>query len=308
MTTETRGIDIEAWFNRLLQRLFPVWYATQAVRELPLEPMGPLNPSSHLRHHWLSIQQTLIAAQSSLADAGQDWESLHQLLGKLLLEQEVKRSWLVTAIQGVDVGDDSEIWPSLPSYAESCCYDRDWESNADFERLVATAFPESDAPHRLVYREWDGRCYWLNNGGADELALAQLHASQKQRDGHISALMTVEHVNQPALEKLRQQFWMLLMTRQRAYQVLDMLLQADLPAIIAEFESRRSDLVLLTAKKNNKSINKIILSLMNNRSTSQLIDLGRLISRQHFPLPAPGKSAKAADNIEEASDVPSASE
>ncbi len=290
MSSETKGFDLEAWLNRLLQRLFPVWYATQAARELPLEAMGPLNPSSHLRQHWLSINDTLHAVQTSLADAGEDWQALHQLLGQLLVEQEVKRSWLITAIQGVDQGDNSQEWPSLLSYAESCCDSQEWQSNDDFERLVAQAFPTSEEPHRLVYREWDGRCYWLNQGHSDELALAQLHAAHKQRDKHIPALMLVEQLNQTVLEKLRQNYWMLLMTRRRAYQVLDLLLQADLPAVLAEFEPRRSDLVLLTAVKDNKSINKILFSLMHNRSTQQIIDFGRLVGRQHFPLPATGKT------------------
>ncbi|GGY38392.1 hypothetical protein GCM10011297_09450 [Bacterioplanes sanyensis] len=290
MSSETQGFDLEAWLNRLLQRLFPIWYATQAVRELPLEAMGPLNPSSHLRSHWLSLNDAIQAAQTSLADAGEDWQALHQLLGQLLVEQEVKRSWLISAIQGVDQGDSSQEWPSLLSYAESCCYNHEWQTNDDFERLVTTAFPQSEAPHRLVYREWDGRCYWINQGHSDELALAQLHATHKQRDMHIDALMLVEQVNQAALEKLRQTYWVLLMTRRRAYQVLDLLLQANLPAVLAEFEPRRSDLVLLTAGKGNKAINKILLSLMHNRSSQQIIDFGRLVGRQHFPLPAIGKA------------------
>lgn len=290
MSSENQGFDLEAWLNRLLQRLFPVWYATQAVRDLPLEAMGPLNPSSHLRHHWLSLNDAIHAAQTSLADAGEDWQALHQLLSQLLVEQEVKRSWLISAIQGVDQGDSSQEWPSLLSYAESCCYNQQWQTNEDFEHLVAQAFPPSEAPHRLVYREWDGRCYWLNQGHSDELALAQLHANHKQRDKHISALMLIEQVNPSALEKLRQDYWMLLMTRRRAYQVLDLLLQANLPAVLAEFEPRRSDLVLLIAGKSDKAINKILLSLIHNRSTLQIMDFGRLVGRQNFPLPATGKT------------------
>lgn len=291
MTSETRGIDFEGWFNRLLQRLFPVWYASQAVQEMPLDALGPLNPSSHLCRNWLSLNQTIIAAQTSLADAGQDWQALHQLLGQLLIEQEAKRSWLISAIQGVEVGDDSEDWASLIAYAESRCDDKEWQSNEDFERLVSEAFPKNSSPCCLVYREWDGRCYWVNQGHSDELALAQLHAQQKQRDKQIQALITVEQIHQPSLEKLRQHYWMLVLTRQKAYQVLDLLLQADLPAIVAEFEPRRSDLVMLTAKKNNKSINKILLRLLNNRSIQHIIDFGRLVGRQHFPLPTPGKAA-----------------
>ena len=38
--SEASGIDIEALLNSLIQRLFPVWYANQAAKELPLGNMG----------------------------------------------------------------------------------------------------------------------------------------------------------------------------------------------------------------------------------------------------------------------------
>ena len=48
-------VDLETWFNLLLQRLFPVWYCVRYVTEMPIEKLAEINPKSFLSHRWLSI-------------------------------------------------------------------------------------------------------------------------------------------------------------------------------------------------------------------------------------------------------------
>lgn len=283
MTTGHSGFDIEAFLNSLAQRLFPVWYANQAVKEMPLADMGVLNPNSFLCHRWLSLHSVIQAMQGSLENAGSEWQTLHQLLGKLIVEQDYQRPLSLSAIQGVEYSGHDANLPNIASYAEHYLNDFPWESAEDFDRNVKAAFPDNEKPFRMVYREWDGRYYWVNKQEPEHFAAAALHAQQKQRDATISAHINVESLNMTTLDTLRSQFWLLLMTRDDAYRVLELLNQTPFNVILCEFEWRRSDLVVLCAEKNQTKLNTIMLNLQNNRSSQQITDLGRYLNRHHHP-------------------------
>src|SRR5690606_39510443 len=79
------------------------------------------------------------------------------------------------------------------------------------------AFPEANKPHRVVYREWDGRYYWINPEERDLLAALQRYAHQHQRDTAISATISVESLNSKVLDHIRNDWWLLLLKRDSAY-------------------------------------------------------------------------------------------
>ncbi|MCD8523408.1 MAG: hypothetical protein LRY66_04095 [Saccharospirillaceae bacterium] len=277
------AFDIESFFNSLIQRLFPVWYATQAAKEISLAPLGTINPTSFLSHRWLSLQAVVQSLRESLQSAGKDWQPLIDLMEKLLIEKEYKRPLSITAIDGVEFSHHEQDWPNLYSYAENNCADIILENADDFDQTLRTVFPNESKPHRVIYREWDGRYYWINKEEPRLFAALLMYAQQKQRDASVQALISVESLNNKVLDRLRNDYWLLLMQRDSAYVMHDLLSRADLPAVLAEFEWRRSDLVFLVARKNNRKINRILLNLLNNRSTQQITEFGRFLTRQHFP-------------------------
>lgn len=281
--SEASGIDIEALLNSLIQRLFPVWYANQAVKELPLGNMGTLNPNSFLSHRWLSLHSVIQAMQTSLENADSQWQELSTLLGKLIVENDYQRPLSVSAIQGLEYSSIEEPYPNLVTYAEHNLGAINWESAEDFERNLKSAFVQEDSPHRVVYREWDGRYYWVNKEEAHHFAAVIMHCQHKQRDATINALINVESLHMPTLDNLRSKFWLLIMRRDDAYQVIDLLNKASLPVFPCEFEWRRSDLLILACPKNNTKLNTILLNLQNNRSNQQITDLGRFLNRYHRP-------------------------
>lgn len=283
LSSETSGIDIEALLNSLIQRLFPVWYANQAVKELPLGNMGTLNPNSFLSHRWLSLHSVIQAMQTSLENADSQWQELSTLLGKLIIENDYQRPLSISAIQGLEYSSQEEAYPNLATYAEHNLGSVSWESAEDFERNLKTAFADEDKPHRIIYREWDSRYYWVNKEDSQHFAAAIMHCQHKQRDATISALINVESLHMPTLDKLRSKFWLLIMRRDDAYRVIDLLNKAGLPVLPCEFEWRRSDLLILACPKNIPKLNTILLNLQNNRSNQQITDLGRFLNRYHRP-------------------------
>lgn len=283
MSSGTSAFDIEAFFNTLIQRLFPVWYAKQAVKEVVLSDIGVINPNSYLSHRWLSLHSVVQAMQSSLENAGEEWQPLHTLLSKLIVENDYQRPLSITAIQGVEYSGHEEEWSGLSEYADHCGQNIPWKSAEEFESNLHSAFPDNEKPFSIVYREWDGRYYWINKSEPTHFALALKHAWEKQRDASIQANINVESLHMGTLDGLRSQYWLLLMNRDDAYKVHDLISYTDLPAILCEFEWRRSDLVLLACRKNNKDLNTILLNLQNNRSSQQILDFGRYLSRHHHP-------------------------
>lgn len=275
--------DFETLLNNLLQRLFPVWYAQQAAREAHLQPLGVLNPNSFLCHRWLSLHAIVKALSESLQAYGNDWQKLIELLEKLIHEQEYVRPLSITALDGLEQSSQEQDWPNLLSWAEHTGQNIPHDSEDDFNQALQLAFPPADSPHRVVYREWDGRYYWINSDDAAPLAAALLYAHQKQRTTNINARINVESVHGKVLDHIRADYWLLLLTRESAYPIYDLIARAELPAVLAEFEWRRPDLVFLVARKNSRKLNQVILNLMNNRSNQQILEFGRFLSKQSFP-------------------------
>ena len=85
------------------------------------------------------------------------------------------------------------------------------------------------------------------------------------------------------LDRIHSEFWVLLMTRDSATAIHELLQRAELPAVIADFEWRRSDLAFLIARKNNRKLNQIFLNLLNKRSGQHVLEFGRWLGRHHFP-------------------------
>jgi len=275
--------DIETFLNSLIQRLFPAWYANQAVKEAQLGQIGILNPNSYLSHRWLSLHSVITSVSQSLADSGEEWGSLRNMLEKLISEREFKRSLSISAIDGLESSAHEEDWPNLYSWAEHAGKNISHDTAEEFEELKNKAFPPEDKPHKMVYREWDGRYYWINKGDVSAFAAMLLHAREKHRDATVGALINVESINTKALDQIRNDYWMLLLTRDSAAAVNELLSVAQLPAVMADFEWRRSDLAFLIARKNNRKLNQILLNLLNNRSAQQVIEFGRWISHHHHP-------------------------
>jgi len=283
MSSGPMPFDIEAFLNAVIQRLFPAWYATQAVKELPLSDMGSLNPNSFLCHRWLSLHSVVQAMQESLQNAGPEWQKLQQLLGKLIVEHNYQRPLSISAIQGVEYSAHEADLPNLESYAEHYCGDIAWEKAEDFDNNLKLAFPAAEQPFRIVYREWDGRYYWINKDEPLHFAAAMMHAKHKQRDSNINCDINVESLHMPTLDALRANYWLLLMLRDDAYKVTNLLNPAGFEVVLCEFEWRRSDLVVMAAHKNSRKLNTILLNLQNNRSTQQITDLGRYLARHNYP-------------------------
>lgn len=277
------ALDIEGFLNQLIQSLFPAWYAQHAARELPLKPMGVINPGSFLCHRWLSLHSVCKSLADSLLAHDQEWKPLAELLGKLISERELQRPLSITAIDGLEQSQYEQDWPTLLSWAEHHAGDLKFESAEDFDLNVRDAFPDANKPHRMVYREWDGRYYWINPSEPQSLAAALLYAQQKQRSSNITATISIESINHRALDRIRSEYWLLLMERDSAYSLFDLVQRASLPAVMGEFEWRRSDLVFLVGKKNNSKLNQVMLNLMNNRSSHNVLEFGRWLSRQNYP-------------------------
>lgn len=275
--------EFETFLNQLLQRFFPVWYAAQAAREMQPEPLGSINPVSFLSHRWLSLHAVLQGLQQSLQAQGSDWLELQELLSKLLVEKEYPRRLSITAIHGVEQSQHEQDWPNLSVYAEHNCDSINIGGAEDFDTLLHQTFSTEHKPHRVVYREWDGRYYWLNPDEPDGLAALQLYAHEHQRDASFSALINVESLHSRVLERLCQDWWLLLLKRDSAYLLHDLMSRGNLPVAMGEFEWRRSDLVFLAARKNNRSINRIFLNLLNHHSSHEVLDFANFLNRQHFP-------------------------
>lgn len=275
--------ELENYLNSLVQKLFPVWYITQAARELQLQPIGILNPSSFLSHRWMSLHSVLQSLDQSLTNQDGDWKELQELLGKLLVEKEYPRRLSITAINGVEQSQHIDDWPSLLAYAENNPNELVIEGAEDFDAKLHEAFPNENKPHRVVYREWDGRYYWINPTEPDLLAALQMYAQENDRDASISALINVESINSSALDRIRNDWWLLIVAAEQANYIHRLAQDAQLPIAKANFEWRRDDLHVLVARKNDPRINKIFLSLINKRSTQDVLEFGGWLSRHHFP-------------------------
>lgn len=281
--TVDSGFDLEQFINLIAQRLFPRWYARHAVKEIELPAIEEINPKSYLCHRWLSLINVHQAAADSLISSGKQWHSLAELLKKLSIEHEYPRSLSISAINGVKVSQCEEDFPDLLSYGAEQANQIPQETDNEFERNITLAFPQAKQPFHVCYREWDGRYYYLNEDEPRHLAALLIQCKQQQRDHNLACNIHVESIQGRMLDRLRAGFWMLLMKRENAYQLFQLLKQAKFECEIAEFEWRRSDLVFFIARKNDPGLNDIVLNLLSNHNSTQVIDWGRFLSRSHFP-------------------------
>ena len=223
------------------------------------------------------------AAAESLISSHQQWHSLAELLKKLSSENEYQRSLSISAIQGVKVSQGDEDFPDLLSYAAKQANQIPQETENEFNRNITLAFPESKQPFHVCYREWDGRYYYLNEDEPRHFAALLTQCKKQQRDHNLTCTIHVESIQGRMLDRLRSGFWMLLLKREHAYQLYQLLKQAKFECEIAEFEWRRSDLVFFIARKNDQDLNSIIFNLLSNHNSTQVLDWGRFLSRSHFP-------------------------
>ncbi len=277
------GFDLEQFINLIAQRLFPRWYARHAVKEIELTDIEEINPQSYLCHRWLSLISVHQAASESLMISQQQWRSLAELLQKIVTENEYPRSLSISAINGIKLSQCEEDYPNLLSYAAEQADQIPQQTDNEFNRNISLAFPVAKESEHVCYREWDGRYYYLNDDEPRHLAALLMQCKNQQREHNLSCIIHVESVQGRMLDRLRAGFWMLLMKREHAYQLFQLLKQAKFECEIAEFEWRRSDLVFFIARKNNHDLNQIILSLLSKHNSKQVMDWGRFLSRSHFP-------------------------
>ncbi len=277
------GFDLEQFINLIAQRLFPRWYARHAVKELELPDIDDINPKSYLCHRWLSLISVHEAAAESLITSHKQWHSLAELLKKLMVENEYPRSLSISAINGVKVSQCDNDYPDLLSYCSEQANQIPQETENEYKRNITLAFPEAKQPFHVCYREWDGRYYFLNEDEPRHLAALLMQGKKQQRDHNLPCTIHVESIQGRLLDRLRSGFWMLLMKRENAYQLFQLIKQGKLECEIAEFEWRRSDLVFFIARKNEQALNEIILNLLSNHNSKQILDWGRFLSRSHYP-------------------------
>jgi hypothetical protein len=280
---EDSGFDLEQFINLIAQRMFPRWYARHAVKEIELPTIEDINPKSYLCHRWLSLINVHEAAAESLASSHQQWHSLAELLKKLNSENEYPRSLSIRAIHGVKVSQCEEDFHDLISYGAQQANQIPQDTDNEFNCNITLAFPEAKQPFHVYYREWDGRYYYLNEDEPRHLAALLMQCKKQQRDYNITCTIHVESIHGRMLDRLRLGFWMLLMKRENAYQLYQLFKQANFECEIAEFEWRRSDLVFFIARKNDRALNDIILNLLSNHNSTQVVDWGRFLSRSRFP-------------------------
>jgi len=276
------GFDIEEFLNLIFQRLFPRWYARQAAKEIKLPDLGDINPPSFLSHRWLSLVSTHEAIIESLKGS-ESWKPLCDHLSTLITEAEYKRNLSITAIHGIQSSQCDDELPDLISYAQQQSDDIPHESAEDFDNNIHHAFPDAERPFHVCYREWDGRYYLMNKSEPTYFGALRLQCASKHRDFSLQSVIHVESVHGRTLDRIRAGYWLLLLKRESAYQLFQLMKNAKLPCEIAEFEWRRSDLVFFIARKNNQTINQILLTLMGNHNSQQVIDWGRFLSRSRFP-------------------------
>lgn len=277
------GFDLEQFINLIAQKLFPRWYARHAMKEIKLNDIGTINPESFLCHRWLSIISVHEASADCLLNAHSRWHPLADLLKKAVVENEYSRKLSISAINGVKISQCEEDYKDLISYASQQASQIPHETEDDFNNNIQQAFGGPDITTHVCYREWDGRYYLINDEEPRSFAALLLQCQKKKKDHNLSCTIHVESVQGRILDRVRAGYWMLLMKRENAYQVYQLLKQAKLPCEIAEFEWRRSDLVFFIALKSNPTLNQIILILLSNHNSNQIMDWGRFLNRSNFP-------------------------
>ncbi len=275
--------DIETWFNLILQRLFPVWYCVRYVTEMPIEAIGELNPKSFLSHRWLSLHDCHIAAASSLEPAGEQWHDCASLLRQVYSTRTLKRYLSVRNISAIESSTVDDDHKNILAYAEAECKDIPNNHAEHFDHMSRELFGEQGKHYPVVYREWDGRYYYRNEGEPRTLAALILHCREKGRDLTFKAEIEVQSADLRVVEILRSRYWLLVMKRDAAYQLAYLIRAAKIPCQLAEFEWRRSDLVFLVLKKTDYRTAQIVEALVRRHFPRSVIEWGRYLCTHQFP-------------------------
>jgi hypothetical protein len=283
MKVSNELFDLEAFLNRWLQRLAPTWYANQAVRQIALNDIGILNPSSYLAHRWMSLTSIISTCEEGLPEKHPVFSPLKPLLQKLLVSKKFDRLLNLTTITGVEVSSqDDKDYASLAHWAVAQPNLPPCSSADEFDALINQHFGKGNTPPKVVYREWDGRYYWINSEEPVVIATIARFATEKQREARVKAEIHVESVHEVTLERIRQQFWWLLLAKEQANIIHALLDAARLPVVVTNFESRRDDLAFLITPKHNPRLNRILLTLIQNKSSQEIVEFGRFLSRHHY--------------------------
>ncbi len=276
-------VDFETWFNLLLQRIFPVWYCVRYVTEMPMELVGEINPKSFLSHRWLSINDCHKAASASLEHAGDQWQDCAQLLLKIYKTRTFKRYLSIRNINAVESSTVDKDYSNLLEYAETECKDIPTFHAEHFDQLSNELFGEQGKSYPFVYREWDGRYYYPNEGEPQKFGALLLHCREKGRDLTVKAEIEIQYADLRAVEILRSRYWLLLMKREAAYQIAYLVRAAKIPCQLAEFEWRRSDLVFLVLKKTDYRTAQIVDAIVRRHFPRSVIEWGRYLCTHQVP-------------------------
>lgn len=276
-------LDLETWFNLLLQRLFPVWYCVRYVTEMPMEMIGDINPRSFLSHRWLSVASVNQAAAESLAKAGDQWQDLATLLPKIAKSKSFKRYLSIKNVSAVESSTVDADYSNLFEYGEGESKDIANHHAEHFDQLSHELFNEPGKHYPFVYREWDGRYYYRNEDEPKKLAALLLHCRDRSRDLTVRAEIEIQYADLRTVEIMRSRYWMLLMKRDSAYQIAYLIRAAKIPCQLAEFEWRRSDLVFLVLKKTDYRTAQIVEALVKKHFPRSVIEWGRWLCTHQVP-------------------------
>ena len=281
--SSSSNFSLEEFINVCVQRFFPLWYAGQAAKEVLLPKLDGLNPIDYHAEHWLSVGSAHSEAQRALPVDEPIWQPLMELLPKIVVEKEFHRTLSVTALHGVLHTPSHTYFDNLIHYAQQHSTGIPCTTDEDFMHCISQAFPPEKEPCRVHYREWDGRYYLNNQTDPKYLGAILLQCQQEQRHYSLPCIIHVDSVHEHSLNRLRAGYWMLLMKREQAYQIYQLIHQAQLPCDVTQFENRRDDLAFLIAPKSHSDVNRIMLNLLKSHNATQLLDWGRFLSRAHFP-------------------------
>ena len=276
-------VDFETWCNLLLQRIFPVWYCVRYVSEMPMELLGEINPKSYLAHRCLSLHDTHQAASASLEQAGDQWQDCAQLLLKVYKTRTFKRYLSIRNISAVESSTSESHYDHIVDYAEAECKEIPTFHAEHFDQLSHELFAEQGKHYPFVYREWDGRYYYRNEGEPKKFAALLLHCKEKGRDLSVKAEIEIQYADLRAVEILRSRYWLLLMKRESAYQIAYLVRAAKIPCQLAEFEWRRSDLVFLVLKKTDYRTAQIVDAIVRRHFPRSVIEWGRYLCTHQVP-------------------------
>lgn len=284
--TKKSRFSVEVILNRWVQKLFPVWYACEACKEVELVPLGQaLNPPSFLHSRWIDVVGIINQIDQSLADDDVKWGAFKKLLDELIVVRQVRRNLNIDLLSGVVFSEHREDYVNLLAYAQNHCEGIEVETSEHFENNLQACFPKSEQPIQVGYREWDGRYYWKNEAEPTYLgALILQNSVSNKRDVVVPAEVQVERFKSSIIDQITNQYWVIVMHQDSSALVDDLLSLAGFDKKSVIFSPNHPQLRLLIFNKKSKTLNRAILNLLLSHSHSQVLDLFRYLQRTYKPL------------------------